>query len=236
VPIELAGRSIQCQLAADEDIMEKKIPLVIATRNPGKTAEIRDLLTDFPLEIKNLDDFGPIPVVEEDGKTFDDNAYKKASFTAKILGIPALADDSGLVVEALDGAPGVMSARYAGENATDAQRCAKLLQEMTGKADRRAAFECVISIAVPSGPALAYEARCEGLIVERPAGQNGFGYDPIFFYPPLKKTFAQLTREEKSCVSHRGRALNEMKQEFDKILIWIRRHMPFHEKFLYMGG
>jgi XTP/dITP diphosphohydrolase len=215
--------------------MEKKIPLVIATRNPGKTAEIRDLLTGFPVEIKNLDDFGPIPVVEEDGKTFDDNAYKKANFTAKILGIPALADDSGLVVEALGGAPGVLSARYAGENATDEQRCAKLLQEMRGKADRRAAFECVISIAVPSGPALTYEARCEGLVAERPAGQNGFGYDPIFFYPPLNKTFAQLTREEKSHVSHRGRALNEMKKEFDKVLIWIRWHMPLQEKLLYEG-
>ena len=207
--------------------MAKKIPLVIATRNPGKTAEIRDLLAGFPVEIKNLDDFGPLPVVEEDGKTFDDNAYKKASVTAKILGIPALADDSGLAVEALDGAPGVLSARYAGEHATDDQRCAKLLKEITGKANRRAAFECVISIAVPSGPALTFKGRCEGLIAERPAGQNGFGYDPIFFYPPLKKTFAQLTREEKSRVSHRGRALSEMKQEFDKVLIWIRRHMPF---------
>jgi len=85
----------------------------------------------------------------------------------------------------------------------------------------------VISIAVPSGPALTFEGRCEGLIAERPAGQNGFGYDPIFFYPPLKKTFAQLTREEKSRVSHRGRALSKMKQEFDKVLIWIRRHMPY---------
>jgi XTP/dITP diphosphohydrolase len=213
--------------------MEKKIPLVIATRNPGKTAEIRDLLKDFAVGIKNLDDLGPIPVVEEDGKTFDDNAYKKASFTAKILGIPALADDSGLVVEALNGAPGVLSARYAGENATDEQRCAKLLREMAGKVNRKAAFECVISIAVPSGPALTYEARCEGQIAERPAGQNGFGYDPIFFYPPLNKTFAQLTREEKSRVSHRGRALNEIKQEFDKVLTWIRRHLPPEEKFLY---
>jgi XTP/dITP diphosphohydrolase len=213
--------------------MDKKIPLVIATRNPGKTAEIRDLLKDFAVEIKNLDDLGPIPVAEEDGKTFDDNAYKKASFTAKILGIPALADDSGLVVEALNGAPGVLSARYAGENATDEQRCAKLLREMAGKVNRKAAFECVISIAVPSGPALTYEARCEGLIAERPAGQNGFGYDPIFFYPPLNKTFAQLTREEKSRVSHRGRALNEIKQEFDKVLTWIRRHLPPEEKFLY---
>lgn len=227
MPLALAVLSTRCKLAANKDRMAKKIPLVIATRNPGKTAEIRDLLAGFPVEIKNLDDFGPLPVVEEDGKTFDDNAYKKASVTAKILGIPALADDSGLAVEALDGAPGVLSARYAGERATDDQRCAKLLKEITGKANRRAAFECVISIAVPSGPALTFEGRCEGLIAERPAGQNGFGYDPIFFYPPLKKTFAQLTREEKSRVSHRGRALSEMKQEFDKVLIWIRRHMPY---------
>ena len=222
--------------AAIKGVMEKKIPLVLATRNPGKTAEIRDLLAGFPVEIKNLDDLGPLPEVQEDCNTFDDNAYKKASFTAKILGIPALADDSGLVVEALDGAPGVLSARYAGENATDEKRCAKLLKEMAGKDNRRAAFECVISIAVPSGPALTYEGRCEGLIARRPAGQNGFGYDPIFFYPPLKKTFAQMTRKEKSRVSHRARALNEMKREFDKVLIWIHRHMPLEETFLYPGG
>ena len=108
--------------------MDKKIPLVIASRNPGKTAEIRDLLMGFGVEIKNLDDFGPLPVVQEDGETFEDNAYKKASFTAKILGIPALADDSGLVVEALEGAPGVRSARYAGEmqpTSSAAQNCCR---------------------------------------------------------------------------------------------------------------
>lgn len=206
--------------------MHDLITLVIATRNPGKTAEIRDLLADFPIEIKNLADFGPIPCVQEDGDTFDENAYKKASFTAKILGIPALADDSGLVVETLGGAPGVFSARYAGENATDEQRYTKLLSEMKAKTNRKAAFECVISIAVPSGPALTYEARCEGMIAEEPAGQNGFGYDPIFYYPPLKKTFAQLTREEKSRISHRGKALRQLRDEFDKVLIWIRQHMP----------
>ncbi len=213
--------------------MANTIPLVIATGNPGKITEIQELLTGFPIEIKNLDDFGPIPPVAEDGKTFDENAYKKASFTAKILGIPALADDSGLMVEALSGAPGVLSARYAGENATDAQRVAKLLKEMKDQTHRKAAFECVISIAVPSGPALTYEARCEGLIAEQPVGQNGFGYDPIFFYAPLNKTFGQMTIAEKSQVSHRGKALKELKQELDKVLIWIRRHMPPEEKFLY---
>jgi len=213
--------------------MGNEIPLVIATTNPGKVAEMRDLLTGFPIQLKSLADFGPIPAVEEDGETFDENAYKKAGFTAKILGIPALADDSGLVVDALDGAPGVLSARYAGENATDEQRVARLLKEMQGKTNRNAAFECVLSIAVPSGPALTYEARCEGLVAEQPVGQSGFGYDPIFFYPPLKKTFGQMTIKEKSRVSHRGKALNELKREFDKILIWIRRHMPPEEKFLY---
>jgi XTP/dITP diphosphohydrolase len=213
--------------------MANKIPLVIATGNPGKITEIQERLTGFPIEIKSLADFGPIPEVAEDGETFDENAYKKASFTAKILGIPALADDSGLMVEALGGAPGVLSARYAGENATDAQRVAKLLKAMQGQSHRKAAFECVISIAVPSGPALTYEARCEGLIAEQPAGQSGFGYDPIFLYPPLNKTFGQMTIAEKSQVSHRGKALQELIQEFDKVLIWIQRHMPTEEKFLY---
>jgi XTP/dITP diphosphohydrolase len=216
-----------------EDAMANNIPLVIATGNPGKIAEIKELLVGFPIEVKSLNDFGAIPEVEEDGDTFDENAYKKASFTAKILGIPALADDSGLMVEALGGAPGVLSARYAGENATDEQRVAKLLKEMEGETHRKAAFECVLSIAVPSGPALTYEARCEGLIAQQPAGQNGFGYDPIFFYPPLNKTFGQMTIAEKGKVSHRGKALQELKTEFDKVLIWIRQHMPPEEKFLY---
>ena len=206
--------------------MQKYITLVIATRNKGKKAEIKDLLKDFPVHIKSLDDFGPIPYLEEDGDNFDENAYKKASFAARILGLPALADDSGLMVEALDHAPGVHSARYGGENATDEQRCLKLLGEMEGKTNRRAVFECVISIAVPTGPALTYEARCEGLIAEKPSGNNGFGYDPVFFFPPLKKTFAELSRTEKSRVSHRGKALGELKEEFDKVLTWLRLHMP----------
>lgn len=210
--------------------MRNPIILVIATRNKGKTQEIKDLLKDFPVDIKNLGDFGPIPELEEDGDTFEENAFKKASFAARILGQPALADDSGLVVEALGGAPGIHSARYAGENATDEQRYLKLLDEMKGKLNRKAAFECVISIAVPTGAALTYEARCEGLISQKPEGSNGFGYDPVFFCPPYNKTFAQITREEKNRISHRGKALAELKSEFDKVLIWIRQNMPFIEK------
>lgn len=205
--------------------MQNSITLVIATRNKGKTSEIMDLLKEFPVNIKNLDDFGPIPSVEEDGDTFDKNAYKKASFTSRILGLPALADDSGLLIKALGGAPGVHSARYAGENASDEQRCSKVLSEMKRKTDRGAAFKCVISIAVPPGPALTYEGHCEGLITKEPAGSNGFGYDPIFFFSPLNKTFAELTREEKNRVSHRGNALRELRAEFDKVLIWIKQQM-----------
>ena len=176
--------------------------------------------------IQSLSDFGPIPEVEEDGDTFDENAYKKASFTARVLGVPVMVDESGISVDALNGAPGVHSARYGGENASDEDRRNKLLTEMDGRTHRTAAFECVISLAVPSGPALTYEGRCEGVLAEAPAGANGFGYDPIFYYPPLQKTFAELTREEKSRVSHRGKALRELRGEFDKVMQWVRKHMP----------
>ncbi|MBF0258223.1 MAG: Non-canonical purine NTP pyrophosphatase [Desulfamplus sp.] len=233
--------------------------LVLATRNIGKTVEIRDMLKDFPVEIKNLDDFGPIPEIEEDGDTFDDNAYKKAAFAAKILGYPAMADDSGLLVDALNGRPGVRSARYAGENATDEMNIAKLIKELretkeiaegsdsekkgsnsenksenksekkADKNNRNAAFECVISIAVPTGAALTYQGRCEGIILDQPKGENGFGYDPLFFYPDLGKTFAELSIEEKSQISHRGKAFQEIRNEFDKILNWIDINMPKFE-------
>jgi XTP/dITP diphosphohydrolase len=209
--------------------------LVLATRNKGKTAEIRELLKNHPIEVRNLDDFGPIPPIVEDGETFEANAYKKASLTARYLGFPALADDSGLCVEALGGAPGVHSARYAGQNATDAQRCQKLLQELGDTDNRKARFECVLSLAVPTGPALTYEAGCDGLITRQASGTNGFGYDPIFFFPELKKTFAELTREEKSRVSHRGKALQELCAELDKVLKWIQRHIPPAEAVGCMG-
>jgi XTP/dITP diphosphohydrolase len=216
--------------------MSDKIILVLATRNKGKTAEIKDLLKGLPIDLKNLDDFGPIPEVVEDGETFDDNAYKKASFTSRVLGLPAIADDSGLVVNALDGAPGVYSARYAGENASDSDNNAKLLEDMKGVTDRSAAFECVISIAIPTGPALTYTGRCEGTIVETPSGQSGFGYDPLFLSTQSGKTFAELSIEEKSEISHRGRAFAEVAKEFDKILIWIEQNMPRFEKRDCTGG
>ncbi|MBU0728282.1 MAG: XTP/dITP diphosphatase [Proteobacteria bacterium] len=196
--------------------------IVLATRNKGKIREFQELLKDSDIEIRSLNDFGPIPEVVEDGATFDDNAYKKALFTAKILGLPAVSDDSGLVVEALNGAPGVISARYAGEKATDQENIAKLLREMEGKTDRKAAFECVISIAVPSGPALTYEGRCEGEIATEPQGSDGFGYDPVFYCPEYGKTFAQCSAEEKNRVSHRGKALSQVAGELAMIMKWLK--------------
>ncbi|WP_457553787.1 XTP/dITP diphosphatase, partial [Desulfobacula sp.] len=191
---------------------------------------------DFPIDIKNLSDFGPIPEVIEDGETFDDNAYKKSSFTAKILGYPAMSDDSGLCVEALDGAPGVYSARYAGKNATDADNVKKMLNDLKTKENRNAAFKCVISIAVPTGAALTYEGECKGVLTKEPFGNNGFGYDPLFFYPEFNKTFAQLTMEEKGKVSHRGRALKEIADEMDKILEWIDINMPRFQRVECKGN
>ena len=200
-------------------------PLILATRNQGKIDEFQELFAGSGVEIKSIKDFGPIPPVVEDGETFEENAYKKAFHTARMLGFPALADDSGLSVEALGGAPGVKSARYAGEEATKEDNNRKLLEAMRDISNRKAAFECVLAIAVPRGPALIYEARCEGEITAELQGEEGFGYDPLFYYPPLKKTFAQMSRAEKNRVSHRGKAMAELRGEIDKVLVWLEQRL-----------
>ena len=200
--------------------MEKPI-IVLSTQNPGKIKEFKDLLADEPVQLMSLDEFGPMPEPVEDAETFEDNAYLKAVHYARVLGFPALADDSGLVVNALGGAPGVYSARWAGPEATDRDRCQMLLSKMEGQEDRSAAFVCALVLAVPSGPGLTWVGRCEGEITREPAGENGFGYDPVFYFEALGKTFAQISREEKNKISHRGRALAEFKSEFKKILIWL---------------
>ncbi|MCP3929844.1 MAG: XTP/dITP diphosphatase [Bacteroidetes bacterium] len=195
--------------------------IVLATNNKNKVKEFQHILKDFKVEIRSLSDFGPIPEAIEDGDSFDENAYIKAHHTARVLGLPAIADDSGLVVEALGGAPGVHSARYAGENSTDKENTLKLLQEIKKHKNRKAFFKCVLSIAVPSGPALTYEGECHGKIVDTPRGENGFGYDPVFYFEEYEKTFAELTMDEKSKISHRGKALSEFQTEIDKVLRWL---------------
>ena len=219
--------------------------LIVATHNRHKTEEIAavlgehfDAITDLA-SLADLHGSDAAPEPEEDADDFEGNARIKAAAAAIAPAIERagfddpwiLADDSGIEVDALDGQPGVYSARYAGENASDVQRFTKLLDEMKGQTNRKAAFKCVISLAVPTGAALTYEASCEGMIAEKPAGDGGFGYDPVFYYPPLKKTFGELSREEKGRISHRGKALGELKDEFDKVLTWIRQNMPAQEKF-----
>jgi len=212
--------------------------IVLATNNKKKVVEFQNILKGYNIELKCVSDFGPLPEPVEDGDTFDENAYKKALHYAKVLGLPAIADDSGLVVEALNGEPGVYSARYAGETASDEENCLKLLNKMKGITDRKAAFQCVLSIAFPSGPALTYEGSCQGIITETMQGGGGFGYDPLFFYPELGKTFAEMTAEEKNKISHRGKALTEFAAEFAKVNIWLEQRLaeakppkPDHSQF-----
>lgn len=212
--------------------------IVLATNNRKKVEEFEQILGKYDIEFKCVADFGPLPEPVEDGETFDDNAYKKALHYAKVLGVPAIADDSGLVVDALGGQPGVYSARYAGERATDMDNCLKLLKSMEGITDRTASFHCVLSLAVPSGPALTYEATCEGIITETFQGNGGFGYDPLFFFPALGKTFAEMTAEEKNMVSHRAKAIAELASEFPKVMKWVAQRLaeekppkPDHSQF-----
>jgi XTP/dITP diphosphohydrolase len=200
---------------------ERKKTLVIASKNKGKIVEFSDLLGGVGIRVLGLSDFEAFEEVVEDGETFQENALKKALITAGNLGLPALADDSGLTVEALGGLPGVRSARYAGEKATDSENNEKLLAALKGIEDRAAAFVCVIAMAAPDGTYRLYEGRCEGVIAKGPEGNGGFGYDPLFYYPPLGKTFAQMDREEKNAVSHRGKAIRLLLEDYNSIVKWL---------------
>jgi len=181
--------------------------LIIATRNRGKVREFDELLAAAGMELRGLEDTG-VPPVAEDGVTYLDNARTKALAVARFTGFPALADDSGLEVDALGGAPGVRSARFAGPGATDADNVELLLQRMASVPwERRTArFRCVIVVARADGRTLSAEGTCEGIITERPRGAGGFGYDPVFYYPAAARTFAELPAGEKNRVSHRARA------------------------------
>jgi len=186
---------------------------VIATRNPGKFQEIKAILSSLPLKFLSLEDFPDLPEIVEDGATFAENAGKKARTIADFTGRLAIADDSGLVVDALQGRPGVFSSRYAGEKATDRQRCQKLLEEMASipEGKRQARFVCAMAVALPHGRMEVVEGECRGWITSAPRGKRGFGYDPIFFVPQFGKTMAELEPEEKNRISHRGRALERLK-------------------------
>jgi XTP/dITP diphosphohydrolase len=184
--------------------------LLVATYNKGKLAELRDLLADLPLTILELDSFPTVEPIAETGQTFAENATLKASGYAKQTGLLALADDSGLKVDALDGAPGVLSARYGGPGASDSDRTSKLLSELSGVAveARTARFVSVIAIADEGGQIVSlFKGKCEGRIADAPSGSRGFGYDPIFIPDGFNKTFGELEPKVKNRISHRARAL-----------------------------
>jgi XTP/dITP diphosphohydrolase len=182
--------------------------LVLATLNRAKARELLDLLGDVPFRVEMLADVPGAALPEETGETYRDNALLKARAALRLTGAAALADDSGLEVDALAGAPGVRSARFGGPGLDDAGRCRRLLEALQGvpSAARTARFRCVIAIADPSGREDVVEGTAEGLILEAPRGTGGFGYDPLFYDPALDRTFAELDPAQKAAVGHRGRA------------------------------
>lgn len=192
--------------------------LVLASKNPGKLREMREILQGLGIEVISETEAGVDVEVEETGSTFAENACLKAGAVAKASGLPAIADDSGLCVDALNGAPGVYSARYGGEGLDDVGRYRLLLENMRGMLDRRCRFVSAICCCFPNGDRVEAEGECRGTLAYAPKGEDGFGYDPIFFVPGLKKTFAQLTPEEKNAISHRGVALRNFKVELENYL------------------
>ncbi|MDZ7801201.1 MAG: RdgB/HAM1 family non-canonical purine NTP pyrophosphatase [Trueperaceae bacterium] len=190
--------------------------LIIATGNPDKVLELRAAFGDRPFELLGARDVGVVRFPAEDGDTYEANALIKAAHVATATGLPALADDSGLEVDALRGAPGLYSARFGGEGLSPGERIAHLLARMRDvpEGDRGARFVSVLALATPAGEVRTFEGRCEGRILQGPRGQGGFGYDPVFYSAELGRAFGEATREEKRAVSHRGRAV-------DALLAWL---------------
>ena len=186
--------------------------IVIATSNQNKLRELKELLKGFDVQLLSLVDFNDCPSVVEDGKSFAENALKKAQAVCAYTGLLTIADDSGLEVDCLGGRPGIFSARYAGDGADDRKNYEKLLQEMRGIApkNRSARFRCVLAIAAPSGKHRVVEGEYRGVIISDPRGKNGFGYDPVFLDTASGLTFAEMTPEQKNQISHRARALHEL--------------------------
>jgi len=188
--------------------------IVLATRNRGKMREVKEILGDLGIELLTLDELGPVPEVEEGGETFLENAVKKAKEVSSHTGLPALADDSGLEVDRLNGAPGVRSARFAGPGASDSDRYGKLLSLLEGVPDekRTARFRCAVALAFPDGRVITAEGSCKGRIADRPRGSGGFGYDPVFISDDPGMIFAEASPELKNSVSHRRRALMKLRE------------------------
>jgi XTP/dITP diphosphohydrolase len=192
-------------------------PVVIATKNAGKVREFASLFEKYDLQVKSLHDFPYIEEVEETGTTFEENAILKADSLCKQLGEIVIADDSGLMIDALNGKPGVHSARFAGEQKDDQANIQKVLEELkdVDETKRTARFYCALAVAFPEEDkqTVIVNGTCEGKIIDQPRGENGFGYDPIFYIEEMKNTMAELTKEEKNKISHRARALRKLEEK-----------------------
>ena len=187
--------------------------VILASQNQHKLVELSAILSQLGFEIALESEYGLDIEVEETGTTFEENSLLKAEAVMKASGMPVLADDSGLMVDALDGAPGVYSARYGGPELDDTGRYRLLLENLRGQTPRTAKFVSVITCCFPNGDVITARGECPGTIAFAPMGEGGFGYDPVFFIPGLKKTFAQLSAQEKNAISHRGRALALFQQK-----------------------
>ena len=191
---------------------------VLASHNQKKMAEMQAILSELGVEVLSQADVGVDIEPEETGATFEENARIKAKAIMEATGLPAIADDSGLVVDALNGEPGVYSARYGGPELDDTGRWQLLLKNMEGKEDRACKFVSVICCAFPDGSELMARGECHGVVAQGPKGEGGFGYDPVFWLPDLGKSMAELALEEKNKISHRGNALRVFKEELEKKL------------------
>ena len=192
--------------------------LVLASKNKKKLVEMNAILSQLGIEVCSEAEAGVDIDVEETGTTFEENSLLKAKAVMEASGMPAIADDSGLCVTCLNDAPGVYSARYGGEGLDDAGRYRLLLENMRGQTDRSAKFVSVITCCFPNGDVITARGECPGTIAFAPMGEGGFGYDPVFFVPQLKKTFSQLSAEEKNAISHRGKALEIFKGKLEEYL------------------
>ncbi len=189
---------------------------IAATKNPGKIREIRKILEGTDIEVVSMEEIGITVDVEEDGTTFEENARKKATEIYKLTGLPCLSDDSGLEVDALGGAPGVYSARYAGGHDDDENNL-KLLREMEGKTVRTARYVCALVLVIDDQHEILVRGECEGEIGFEMKGENGFGYDVLFYLPQYGKNMAEISDEEKNAISHRGKALRELRKKVDSM-------------------
>ncbi|WP_172368971.1 XTP/dITP diphosphatase [Sporosarcina jiandibaonis] len=194
--------------------------VIIATNNAGKGKDFEALFTPLGIKVLTLNDIEQKIEVEETGKTFEENAILKAETVSKLLGKTVIADDSGLEIDALGGAPGVYSARYAGNGSTDDDNIDKALRELAGltEVERTARFRCVLAIAGPSIETETFSGSCEGIILNERQGTNGFGYDPIFYVPSKKRSMAELSPEEKGLISHRGDALAKLRVKLPQLI------------------